>query len=351
MSSSHQSAQDVARSLIQLFQAGREDEAKRLYAEPALREAIIRCVKRVEARQGATFDELRSLVELKLWENLTRRNNYDPSRPFEPWCYQTVQNAARDLWRDERKHRRVMRSVNPRPDDETRNPLVEAPDPTTVEEHSPGRPPCVDLEEPFTPEDLTALRNWPLEDRVLVLAVFDLYRKVPPCDWKGWLEELGFDEQNDFTAEIRGAESHKRLALVGALLGLSANTAQQRWARRRHWIVRLKWFWTEALANHWKFSAKQLELLMKVNETLDRIVIVCLTPNWFRAPSLEMFAEIVELPLRRADFPWLRFFPLESTFDARKQVLAGTSCGLGLDSDDIQKTWEKHQALRSQLQV
>jgi len=84
---------------------------------------------------------------------------------------------------------------------------------------------------PFADQDLEQIAAWPVLDRILVLVVFGLWRKIPTNAWRGWCSDAGLP--NPFPPETQGERKRGEwISFVAESLSASPNALQNRLRRR-----------------------------------------------------------------------------------------------------------------------
>jgi len=98
----------------------------------------------------------------------------------------------------------------------------------------------MDRNAPFCDRDLQEIEAWPVRDRLRVLVIAGLWRKVPEHLWVGWCEEEGLSQP--FPDEIgEPATTQDGIAWVAAELGESLEAAKQHWYRKRKLLRNLEY--------------------------------------------------------------------------------------------------------------
>ena len=115
----------------------------------------------------------------------SRIAEYDPAAgPLAGWLWTVLDN----LWKDQlrsasRRHPREQELI---PSKRGTNPWQ------TVEDPDQDQPSDeLDRTTPFNDRDRAEIAEWPVLDRVLVLTVFDLWRKIASDTWELWCVEAG----------------------------------------------------------------------------------------------------------------------------------------------------------------
>jgi hypothetical protein len=95
--------------------------------------------------------------------------------------------------------------------------------------------------EPFSPHDLEEVRRWqPLRDRVLILVLAGLWRKVPSKEWRCWVETCGWPWPFPPETVCRCDEPRQRITPLAQAVNMRANTLTQIWHRKKSWLKNLK---------------------------------------------------------------------------------------------------------------
>ncbi len=137
-----------------------------------LRPAIARVVGRLAARFAGVSSD--ATVDEALGEVWLARQNFTPGRPFEPWCYGVLRNSLLQQCRSRRRERSHRADV-----------AVE----TVAVEMQRALERALDGDSPLPPGDLAAVREWPVAQRLAVLALSGLSRRVPGNEWLTWVGE------------------------------------------------------------------------------------------------------------------------------------------------------------------
>jgi DNA-directed RNA polymerase specialized sigma24 family protein len=146
------------------------------------------------------------------------------SGPFQAWLWTVLDNRLKDELRARR--RREAHEQQPVSVDDGLDPTV-----NIVDRRRDKPSDVVDRTESFTSHDRKQIDSWPVLDRVLLLTVYDLWRKIPHASWELWCKEAGlphpFPEEPAIPRD-RG----EWINLIAEILPASPHALQNRIRRR-----------------------------------------------------------------------------------------------------------------------
>lgn len=216
---------DDATALVEAVQDMSQPQERRDAAWSRLQKVIQKIAYRVVNRLSG--HQLKSdFVEQAptyVWERIAQFDAKRGSR-FEAWCATVLCNRLRDWMR----RRTAKREVATGSDPETLTLIEE------VADHSDwaGLLQCaLDREEAFSESDLARVRTWPLRTRLVVLAVSDLWRKVPAPEWETWVDEASLDAPFPPQVVVNADSVSDRVNVLAECLGMKPNTLSQQWHR------------------------------------------------------------------------------------------------------------------------
>ncbi len=199
--------------LARLAAAGSTEEVRQR-AFRALLPVIHRTAHRLALRfTGQQRRDLLDNAEGDVWEALGRGA---PQGPFEAWCYTVLRNRHLDnLRQEQREQRHALAAAHQR---------REAVDLRHALERAWAR------DEPLGELDLRAVGAWSLRERLVLLCLSGLWRKVPPVLWGEWVDEHrrwhGTPPSGLFPPDELGDSEQlaERNGALARLLGLKRNT-------------------------------------------------------------------------------------------------------------------------------
>jgi DNA-directed RNA polymerase specialized sigma24 family protein len=148
-----------------------------------------------------------------------RISQYQPTGDFLAWCRRVLTNRLLDLMQ-----RRTATTGT-------------ATDEGEVAPVAPERPlrlgPTLDFALPFGDRDLERIEGWVPVNRVLLLCLAGLWRKVPAERWQTWLEQADFVPPFPPAELTDREEVTERLTFLASFLGILPNTLSVRWSRYR----------------------------------------------------------------------------------------------------------------------
>ena len=153
--------------------------------------------------------------------------SYDPSRGrFPAWLWTVLDRCLIDFLRSEAPRRNNCgRTITVEEGDS--DPILNEPSPAP-----PDPADEMDRTSPFMSDsDIDRIKNWPILDRILVLVVLGLWRKIPRDLWCEWCKEAGFSApfpQNEEEHLTRG----EWINIIAELLSSTRNALQNRLRRR-----------------------------------------------------------------------------------------------------------------------
>jgi DNA-directed RNA polymerase specialized sigma24 family protein len=207
---------DLAANLDQA--AALRDRAAR-DLQPFLVEMARRIAGRWNRWGADVIDELVSHAALK---NL----KIEPRpRQFEPWCYTVMKNRFRD-WVRHNRH----------------DPLNHLAPETFVADNQPDPglahfqselEYALDRQAPFSPRDLARIGAWKPQQRLVLLCLSLLWRKVPPDVWRQWADQCGLGPGFPPPEFEDHLGPHERTTALAGLMGLQRNTLYKIWTRNR----------------------------------------------------------------------------------------------------------------------
>lgn len=168
-----------------------------------------------------------------IWEKLSQ-GRFDPRKgDFAPWCRTVLRNLFRDVARRARRRAKTA-STSDVPEAGTENASLHQLADQELEEFSTS---------PFSAAEMREIRQWPAKDRVTLLWLSGLWRKVPVSVWERWARDLHHRPIQRWLSpppELLAAEEpDERLPLVAEALGEKRNTVSQRWCRKKALLRRL----------------------------------------------------------------------------------------------------------------
>ncbi len=89
----------------------------------------------------------------------------------------------------------------------------------------------IDREEPFGPSDMAQIQTWPVKSRVILLAVSDLWPKVPAEIWQSWCKEVAMPDDWRFPPNWPDLTTIERSQKLAVGLGQGSKTLKHRWER------------------------------------------------------------------------------------------------------------------------
>lgn len=162
-----------------------EDGAARLAADESLGEGARRqafaCLvptietvaRRVSCRFGGQWrNDVIADAAGDVWAAIT---SFPANGSFEPWCYTVLRNRWLDSVRREQGQQRIAARTATAPRTE---PVLRS----AVER-------ALDAQEDFGPEDLRQIADWTPRERLVLLSLSGLWRKVPHPEWARWIAE------------------------------------------------------------------------------------------------------------------------------------------------------------------
>ncbi|AWM40241.1 hypothetical protein GobsT_13050 [Gemmata obscuriglobus] len=149
----------------------RAPEKNRRGAFERLTTCIEGVARRVSVRFAGRREDFCAGVLGDVWEVIGR---FPAGANFEAWCYIVLHNRWTDLTRWEQCRESQSLLGHPEPS---------APDIRAALERG------LDSAAIFGDDDLREIRAWPLRDRVVLLCLASLWRKVPDDEWQGWVRD------------------------------------------------------------------------------------------------------------------------------------------------------------------
>jgi RNA polymerase sigma factor (sigma-70 family) len=143
--------------------------------EPTIRRVARRLVARFV---GSSPADLLEEALGRVWEAL---GGYEPGNSFEAWCYGVLRNHLLARFRQQQRER-AHRS----------DATVE----TQAVELQRALEKALDGETNLSEADLQVVRGWASGQRLAVLALCGLWRRVPGTEWSAWVEEYRTDHQS-----------------------------------------------------------------------------------------------------------------------------------------------------------
>jgi hypothetical protein len=197
------------------------------------------------ARSTMAIDFVEMSTGLIFERIVAGKYNPEISGTFQGWCYKVLKRKWISEIR-ERKTDATGHMETGRPGDhisEDANDLIE--DGRLIHEHS------IDLrtlrDRRFESEDMESLRAWKSQNRVLLLSLSGLWAKVPPDDWRQWLDEVKI--AIPFPPETFGSlptdqERFKIMAEALLRINPAANeeNVKQKWYRKAPSLANLNLF-------------------------------------------------------------------------------------------------------------
>ena len=201
---------------IAAIQAGTDtgavDQAVRAL-KPLIEEQAEAICQRRRTKQTARFNFVSSAAAFVL--TLPRKSlkdgkfrppivTYDPAKgPFPNWLAVVLQNRLVDQWR--RARRRAKHEVSLNTGGEESDASQTFVDPI---QEDPGA--AIDWNAPFSDHEHEQIGGWPVEDRLLVLATLNLWKKIHPAIWSNWCSEkelpIPFPPEPHFRERIQWVE-------------------------------------------------------------------------------------------------------------------------------------------------
>lgn len=195
---------------------------QREQARQALEPLIRRTARRVAARAGQAGQDLidESVSHVLHPRRITQWA--EDRKPFESWCFYVLRHHLIDLVRQRNRQRENMTSTLKEPADPRGAHGVSA---VEIE---------LDLGTPFSPPDVARVRVWKAIDRIVLLCLAGLWRKVPAALWRKSAVECGLALPFPPPGFGRCQDREERNEMLARAMGWRRNTLAQRWCRRRH---------------------------------------------------------------------------------------------------------------------
>jgi RNA polymerase sigma factor (sigma-70 family) len=169
-----------------------------------------------------------------VWERLDTFNGRD-GKTFSPWCRKVLRNRLIDDLR-RTKREQVENSTD------LRMATAEMP----CESNGSGRgiafsgvDQALDLQQPFGQGDMERIRGWKARDRLLLLALTNLWCKVPADEWDAWVHASKLPEPFPPCECAQVQEPAERVGMLAACLQMRPNTLSQFWCRKKRLLAEL----------------------------------------------------------------------------------------------------------------
>jgi hypothetical protein len=163
-----------------------------------------------------------------------RIHTYDAEEgPFPGWLWRVLDRLLMDVLKSRRrrgKHEALATDSGDKGGMMERQPDLATSDLDARMDHNA----------PFGEMDLQEIEAWPVRDRLRVLVVARLWRKVPEHLWVGWCEEEGLSQPFPDNPEEPATMQH-RIASLAAEIGESPEAAKQHWYRKRDLLEMLNY--------------------------------------------------------------------------------------------------------------
>lgn len=176
------------------------------------------------------IDEATSYV----WERLRSFNGKDGGK-FSPWCRRVLRNWCIDRVRELRRA----------PVHSETDLGLEEPDGLCTPDSWTDRPTAdtldvlLDRKQPFGPDDLERIRSWKLRERLVLLALTNLWIKVPREEWSEWVQEYGLPEPYPPASCVVAGDQTERVRVLAECCGMLPNTLSQLWCRKKLLLAEL----------------------------------------------------------------------------------------------------------------
>ena len=179
---------DDATALAVLVQDPRTPIAKRDAAMRKLNLVIQRLARGVACSLMVPKQMRSDLVaeaSSHVWQHLATFNGQD-GKAFAPWCRRMLRNLLIDR----------LRAAGRQPSSNETDLHVSVDALPEAASLGNGQIASVldqtlDRQHPFGMDDLSRIRGWKLRDRLVLLVLANLWRKIPADEWRQWVEEFG----------------------------------------------------------------------------------------------------------------------------------------------------------------
>lgn len=198
------------------------------------------------ARWGQLGRDLIDEAPGRVWE-LIERGKFDPCRAesFKNWCCTVLRNLLYQMGRREKRRRghEITASTLEQNADTVYGILdeLEATENTDSGIHE------IEAEDfltaSFSEADAARIRDWDMLDRIILLCLAGLWRKVPVVQWASWCDAVA--RERKLTAPLPPDEllecetREQRLPVLASALDMRRNTLAQRWKRRKQLLHEL----------------------------------------------------------------------------------------------------------------
>jgi len=153
-----------------------------------------------------------------IWKGLKR---FDADKaPFQAWAYRVLMNALKDMWRRKRKAPLSLK------DESITLPPDRQPD------HRGLVAKALDWTAPFSEDDLARIEAWKTRDRLRLLAVSRLWRKIPESAWEDWCRESNVEAPFPPT-ECVPEDNPEWMKLLAKAIGENFGAFKRHWHRKR----------------------------------------------------------------------------------------------------------------------
>lgn len=272
---------------------------------------------------------------------------------FVGWSYRVVENHLRDRDRGRRRrdcHERPFSSVA-FDESETANLETSPDDNMELPEYQAADQ--IDFLEPFSAADLATLNTWrnkptdTLSDPILVLATFQWWSKVPNGQRFSWLRPLILSESclDENLANIQSVDRDlcsldrmtRQVALCN-LFGMGPNSLLKAFARKRHQLLQLDYFWHRLFCDFPSLEKDELAGIAS-EHPVTRLVWLVIGQLIPQLPDKLAWQQLVrDLRLQRL-FPWLTFLEEHEVSSRLRELARSTSSRTahGVSSNEIER--------------
>ncbi|HUY34243.1 MAG TPA: hypothetical protein VMV69_15965 [Pirellulales bacterium] len=225
------------RQHVAAIQGGAEQEsldAAIAALQPLIEQTATRvCVRRRVGRQ-VQLDFVESALTAIVAPRETKEGGRLPERihkydaetgSFPGWLWKALDRLLLDVTKSRRRRAKHEASATDSGDDG--GMMERRPDPATSDLDA-----GFDRNAPFGDRDLREIEAWPVRDRLRVLVISRLWRKVPEHLWIGWCEEEGMSQPFPDDPE-EPATIQDSIFSCAAELGESPEATKQHWYRKR----------------------------------------------------------------------------------------------------------------------
>ncbi len=205
-----------------------------------VRDALMQVSRMLNALHfGNRFDDatLEDVVQDAMVKVLQGAYNPSAGSPFVGWARRVLKNALLDLVKKRRRElswEQLATGGGRKHDDGGSAPHLDPHDP------APGPAETAARNEPFCQHDLEVLASVPVRDRIILLVLAGMHRKVPAVVWAQWCSEAKLPASFPPPHLDHPGWEHGRATALAQELGVSPAVVHAVWSRKKRYLLQLK---------------------------------------------------------------------------------------------------------------